>query len=153
LARGLVRLGGLCGFGRLGRLLFVFGLGIGLVLALGLGLNFVFGFLFVFGFGLALFLAWRFGRVLALFGREQRAPALGAATPAGVFGLELLGVGLVDDQAVVVIELFPCFDVANGLDENAVVVFIGFAVGAQLWLIQREELPPNRASITRSSFT
>ena len=62
-------------------------------------------------------------------GRQQCLPAMGATTPARVFGLELRCVRLVNDQAVVVIELFTRLDVAQGLDEDSVVLFIGFAVG------------------------
>src|SRR6185295_7700376 len=39
-------------------------------------------------------------------GRQQRAAAVLVAAPAGILGLELRGVALVDDQAVVVVELF-----------------------------------------------
>ena len=51
-----------------------------------------------------------------------------AAAPARVFGLEFGGVRLVNDQAVVVVELFAGVDVAQCLDEDTVIVFIGFTV-------------------------
>src|SRR3954466_10277167 len=66
---------------------------------------------------------------LAPLGRQQRAPAVLAAAPAGILGLELLRVRLVDDQAVVVVELFACLDVADALDEHAALLLVGFAVG------------------------
>lgn len=65
----------------------------------------------------------------AALGRQQCFAAVAAATPAGVLGLELGGVGLVDDQAVVVVQLFARMDVAQRFDENPVVDFVGFAIG------------------------
>ena len=62
-------------------------------------------------------------------GRQQCLPAMGATTPARVFGLELRCVRLVNDQAVVVIELFTRLDVAQRFDVDAVILFIGLAVG------------------------
>ena len=63
------------------------------------------------------------------FGGQQGFAAIGAATPARVFRFELGRVGLVNDQAIVVIQFFTGLDVAQGFDEDAVVLFIGFTVG------------------------
>ena len=65
---------------------------------------------------------------LPALGRQQRAAAVLGAAPAGILGLELLGVGLVDDQAVVVVELFAGLDVAQRLDEDPAVLLVGLAV-------------------------
>ena len=65
---------------------------------------------------------------LPALGRQQRAAAVLGAAPAGILGLELLGVRLVDDQAVVVVELFAGLDVAQGLDEDPAVLLVGLAV-------------------------
>lgn len=73
-------------------------------------------------------LAGDLGRSRASFGRQQRFTATRTATPARVFSLELGGVRLVNDQAVVVVELFAGVDVAQCLDEDSVIVFIGFTV-------------------------
>ena len=62
------------------------------------------------------------------FGGQQGFAAIDTATPAGVFRLQLRRVGLVNDQAIVVIELFPGLDVAQGLDVDAVIFFIGLAI-------------------------
>jgi len=74
-------------------------------------------------------LAWNFGRCGPALGGQQCFAAIGAATPARVFRLQFGCVGLVNDQAVVVIELFTGLDVAQGLDVNAIVFFIGLTVG------------------------
>ena len=50
------------------------------------------------------------------------------AAPARVFGLELLRVALVDDQAVVVVEFFAGRDIAQRLDEDPAVLLVGLAV-------------------------
>ena len=47
------------------------------------------------------------GRAPAALGRQQRAAAGGRTAPAGILGLQLPGVGFVDDQAVVVAQLSP----------------------------------------------
>ena len=87
-------------------------------------------FLELLDFFLNLFnLTGNFGRSRSALGRQQGFAAIGAATPARVLGLEFGRVGLVNDQAIVVIELFAGLDVAQGLDVNAVIFFIGFAVG------------------------
>jgi hypothetical protein len=62
-------------------------------------------------------------------GGQQRAAAVLAAAPAGVFGLQLGRVALVDDQAVVVVQLLARLDVAQRGDENAAVPLVGVAVG------------------------
>ena len=62
-------------------------------------------------------------------GCQQCFAAIGTATPARVFCFQLGCVRLVNDQAVVVIEFFTRLDVAQGFDEDSVVLFIGFAVG------------------------
>ena len=62
-------------------------------------------------------------------GRQQCLPAMGATTPARVFGLELRCVRLVNDQAVVVIKLFTRLDVAQCLDVDSIMLFIGLTVG------------------------
>ena len=87
-------------------------------------------FLELLNFFLNLFnLTGNFGRSRSALGRQQGFAAIGAATPARVFRLQFGGVGLVNDQAVVVVELFTSFDVAQGFDEDAVVFFVGFTVG------------------------
>ena len=87
-------------------------------------------FLELLDFFLNLFnLTGNFGRSRSALGRQQGFAAIGAATPARVFRLQFGGVGLVNDQAVVVVELFTSFDVAQGFDEDAVVFFVGFTVG------------------------
>ena len=48
---------------------------------------------------------------------------------AGVVRQQGGGVGLVNHQAVVVIQFFTGFDFAQGPDENTVACFIGFAIG------------------------
>ena len=74
-------------------------------------------------------LAGNFGGGGPALGCQQCFAAIGAATPARVFRLEFGRVGLVNDQAVVVIEFFSRLDVAQGFDENAIVFLIGFAIG------------------------
>ena len=74
-------------------------------------------------------LAGNFGRCGPALGRQQCFAATGTATPARVLRFQFGRVGLVNDQAVVVIELFTGLDVAQGFDVDAVVVFIGFTVG------------------------
>jgi hypothetical protein len=59
----------------------------------------------------------------------QRAAAVLVAAPAGILGLQLLGIRLVDDQAVVVVELFAGLDVAQALDEDPALFLVGLAVG------------------------
>jgi hypothetical protein len=66
--------------------------------------------------------------VLILLGRQQRAAAFLGAAPARKFGQELGRVRLVDDQAVVVVELFAGGDVSQRLDINAPIDLVGFAV-------------------------
>jgi hypothetical protein len=78
----------------------------------------------------------------ASLGRQQGAAAVLAAAPAGVLGLELLGVRLVDDQAVVVVQLFAGLDVAQALMKTRPSSSSASQLGSQEWLIQREELPP-----------
>ena len=74
-------------------------------------------------------LTGNFGCRGSAFGCQQCFAAIGRATPAGVLCFEFGCVRLVDDQAVVVIEFFTRFDVAQGFDEDPVVFFIGFTVG------------------------
>ena len=64
----------------------------------------------------------------AALGRQQGAAAVLAAAPARILRLQLLRVRLVDDQAVVVVELFAGLDVAQALDEHPAVLLVGFAV-------------------------
>ena len=73
-------------------------------------------------------LAGNFGCGYTAFGCEQCFAAIDTAAPARVFRFELRCVGLVNDQAIVVVELFSSLDVAKGFDEDAVVLLIGFAV-------------------------
>ena len=79
------------------------------------------------------------------FGGQQSFAAIDTATPAGVFRLQLRRVGLVNDQAIVVIELFTRLDVAQGLDVDAVIFFIGFAVGVAAVID-----PPRRVAAVQS---
>src|SRR6185312_2038545 len=65
---------------------------------------------------------------LAPLGRQQGAAAVRRAAPAWVFGLELGRVALVDDQAVVVVQLLARANIAQRLDEDAPALFVGFAV-------------------------
>ena len=74
-------------------------------------------------------LTGNFGRGRSALGRQQGFAAIRRAAPARVFRLQFGGVGLVNDQAVVVIKLFTSFDIAQGFDEDAVVFFVGFTVG------------------------
>jgi len=90
-------------------------------------------------------LTGNFGRCGTAFGGQQGFAAIGTATPAGVFRFELGGVRLVNDQAVVVIEFFAGLDVANGLDVNAIIFFIGFAIGVTAVID-----PPRRVSAMQS---
>jgi len=46
-----------------------------------------------------------------------------------VIGQQAGGVRLVNHQAVVVIDLFACFDFAQCADKNALTCFVGFTVG------------------------
>jgi hypothetical protein len=55
--------------------------------------------------------------------------ALRAAAAALVFLLQLGRVALVDDQAVVVEQLFAGLEIAQGLDEDTALFFVGLAVG------------------------
>ena len=70
-------------------------------------------FLELLDFFLNLFnLTGNFGRSRSALGRQQGFAAIRRAAPARVFRLQFGGVGLVNDQAVVVVDLFTSFDVA-----------------------------------------
>ena len=72
-------------------------------------------FLELLDFFLNLFnLTGNFGRSRSALGRQQGFAAIRRAAPARVFRLQFRGVGLVNDQAVVVVELFTSFDIAQG---------------------------------------
>jgi len=86
-------------------------------------------------------LTGNFGRCGTAFGGQQGFAAIGTATPTGVFRFEIGCVGLVNDQTVVVIEFFAGLDGAKGLDVNAIIFFIGFAVGVTTVID-----PPGRVS-------
>src|SRR5215208_4944977 len=73
--------------------------------------------------------AGRCSLALPAFRSEERAAAALRTAPAWVLGLELFRVPLVDDQAVVVVQLFAGPDISQGLDENPAVVLVGLAVG------------------------
>ena len=60
---------------------------------------------------------------------EQGATAVFAAAPAGVIGLELFGVGLINDQAVVIVEFLARPDFAQCFDENPAIYLVGLAIG------------------------
>ena len=70
-----------------------------------------------------------FGFFLVVAAGQHGAAATGGPAPAGVFGLELGGQWAVDDQAIVVIELFTRLDVAQRFDEHPLVFYVRFAIG------------------------
>lgn len=67
--------------------------------------------------------------MLAALGSQQGASAFLSAAPTRVFGLEFGCVALINDEAVVVVQLFARGDIAQGLDKNSSTHFIGFTVG------------------------
>src|SRR5690606_7626379 len=89
---------------------------------------------FLLRIGLVLALLRMGGRYAFLFlfvvlRREQGAAAAFGAAPAREFGQQLGRIGLVDHQAVVVVELFTGNDVAQRLDEDPLALGIRLAVG------------------------
>jgi hypothetical protein len=67
--------------------------------------------------------------VLAALGGEQGASACLSATPTGVFGLEFGCVTLINDEAVVVVQLFTRGNIAQGFDKDTPTYFIGLTIG------------------------
>jgi hypothetical protein len=67
--------------------------------------------------------------MLAALGGEQGASACLGATPTGVFGLEFGCVALINDEAIVVVQLFARGNIAQGFDKDTPTYFIGLTIG------------------------